>query len=86
MSAAKHTGILGKRGGDVLNDLSCANGLGLFVRDVHVLAAGQPHAQQIDAMAAHPRRLTCLDGIAAAAVHPPACAAGVSRFTRRPSA
>jgi hypothetical protein len=45
MSAAKHTGILGKRGDDVLDDVGCVDGVGLVVGDVHVIAAGQPHAQ-----------------------------------------
>jgi len=45
MPAAKHTGILGKRRNDLLDDLVYVDGVGLFVRDVHVIAASQPDAQ-----------------------------------------
>ena len=45
MSAAKHTRIVGKRGDDLLDDVSSVDGVGLVVGDVHVIAAGQPHAQ-----------------------------------------
>jgi hypothetical protein len=48
MSAAKHASILGKRGDDVLNDLSRVGGVGLFVGDVHVVAAGQDEGRTVN--------------------------------------
>jgi hypothetical protein len=42
---AKHTGILGKGGDDVLNELVVVDGVGLLVREVHTIAANEPDAQ-----------------------------------------
>jgi hypothetical protein len=85
VSGAKHTGVLGQRRDDVLNNLVGVNGVGFLVRDVHVIArSALPAAQSLPwpapygGLAVHRCRGDCPRPTGERAVH--------SRPTQRPVA
>jgi hypothetical protein len=86
VSGAKHTGVLCQRRDDVLNNLVGVNGVGFLVRDVHVIATGQPYPQHNLCHGQHPMVAWLSTDVAATALGPPAsapCTAGPSRGRSR---